>query len=223
MLETIVDDDIQQQNDESPIYNLPIYNKVTPLLLISLGLFYISVLMFRYIKWRYRQRKAKKIRLDRQKLERFWRKKRATSEATIQIPDHIYNQQEKEKQQLAFDSTATLVVSSSSSRSQFIIPFQEEEIENIESTLPYHLRHHNTIIQNHQDINNKKRRRPSKRDEWIDKVAHHSDHQRKKRRQLLWQWSVAMGYCRYNHGYQLNTMLNRLVEETSKHSDNNNS
>jgi hypothetical protein len=52
---------------------------------------------------------------------------------------------------------------------------------------------------------------------------HHLDHsaentyfwtrQQKKRLQLLWNWSVAMGYCEYNHGKELNALIEMLLKE----------
>ncbi|KAL4216236.1 hypothetical protein AB4K20DRAFT_1877959 [Rhizopus microsporus] len=53
--------------------------------------------------------------------------------------------------------------------------------------------------------------------------SHHLDHstentyfwtrQQKKRLQLLWNWSVAMGYCEYSHGKELNALIEMLLKE----------
>lgn len=37
-----------------------------------------------------------------------------------------------------------------------------------------------------------------------------------KRRQLLWQWGVAMGYCKYHHGYYMDKVVHRLLNDNNK-------
>lgn len=166
---------VAEKDQVTDIYKLKLYNEIIPLILISLGSFYISILLYRYIRWRYRKRKAKKIRMNRQKLERFFMDRAAhlDSKRRIQKPSHCYNNDKP-----PFDSNVTLVVCGGQ---------QEIKQEYL---------HH------------------SKNDEI-------SNSQRKKRRQLLWQWSVSMGYCRYNHGYHLDSMIDKLVNRSSKNNSDN--
>ena len=145
----------------SPLINLELYTRWTPILMGCLGSLYLGTILYRLIKWKYRQRKVKKSRWNRQKLEKFWRAHSVQLQKPL--PTHLTN---------SFESTATLVV--------------EERKEDEKYS--------------------------RKRDAWVGKVTHHKQHQRKKQRLLLWQWSVAMGYCRYYHGYQLNTLIHQLVE-----------
>lgn len=186
----------------SSIYDSIAYNKVTPIVMVSLGSLYISILVYRYLKWRYRRRKAKKMRLYRQKLERFWRKQIHPMDSPhIKVPpvSHLAHHLPH-----SFDSTATLVSPSDSDHHVYSIDLKEvaeEEGEDVRNGKKQHR------------INRKK-------DEWVGKVTSRldGDRQKRKRRQLLWQWSVAMGYCRYNHGYQLNLLIEKLVEnKTTSH------
>lgn len=231
MSDTILE---QPPDDElSPIYNLEIYNKITPIILISLGSLYVSILIFRCLSWRYRKRKAKKMGMDRQKLERFWRKQAAYIESqqqAIQKPLQSYSSSSsssssnsKKKIPKSFDSTATLVVVQGGHVHHLLQITQEDleeekdEEEEAIVALPYRMqKHHYTTA-----LDQKR----SKRHEFIDIVTNRrvveGHHERNKRRQLLWQWSVAMGYTRYNHGYQLDLLINRLLQEKTNKNRNN--
>lgn len=181
---------------ESPIYDSIAYNKIAPIVMVSLGSLYIGILLFRYLKWRYRRRKAKKMRLCRQKLERFWRKQiHPTSPIKVPPVSHLAQHLPH-----SFESTATLVVSPGESEHHlpvYSIDFKEVPEDESEEV-----------------VRKKQHRINRKKNEWVGKVTSRLDgnRQKRKRRQLLWQWSVAMGYCRYNHGYQLNSLIEKLVE-----------
>lgn len=156
-------------------YRLKLYNQIIPLTLMSLGSLYIGILFYRYIRWRCRKRKAKHMRLHRQKLERAFMERVAflDSKQRIQKPSHCYSDNKP-----LFDSNVTLVVDGAQ--------------QNIKQK---YLRH-------------------SRKDDM-------SNSQQKKRRQLLWQWSVSMGYCRYSHGYHLDLMIDQLVKHSGKNNSDN--
>ncbi|KAI7894965.1 uncharacterized protein EV154DRAFT_496583 [Mucor mucedo] len=149
-------------------YKSKLYNEIIPLILISLGSFYVSILLYRYIRWRYRKQKAKKMRINRQKLERFFMDRAAylDSRHRIQKPSHCYSDDKP-----PFDSNVTLVVNG-----------EERYIKQ------QYLRHSKKETMSHS--------------------------QQRKRRQLLWQWSVSMGYCRYSHGHHLDSMIDKLVKRS---------
>lgn len=189
---------------ESSIYDSIAYNKVTPVVLVSLGSLYISILLYRYLKWRYRRRKAKNMRLYRQKLEKFWRKQVHPMDSP-QVPpvSHLAHRLPH-----LFDSTATLVSPSENHQVYSMhhlkeVVAEEEGEEEVRSS-----------------ISGKKQQHRINRT-WVGKVTSRlldGDRHKRKRRQLLWQWSVAMGYCRYNHGYQLNSLIEKLVDNKTSSS-----
>ncbi|KAI8083804.1 hypothetical protein BDF21DRAFT_492704 [Thamnidium elegans] len=199
--------------ETSPIYDLKIYNETTPIILISLGSLYICIMLFRYFRWRYRKRKAKKMRIDRRKLEKFWAKRAAyldSQEKTIQQPLKSHLQRSYEcKIPYSFDSNATLVVAAGASNQLTMTPENNSQIVQT-SSRHYHF---------------KENKVKSKKRKILELVTNRVDgnYQRKKRRQLLWQWSVAMGYCRYNHGQHMNSMIDRLLESKNKDDSDNSS
>lgn len=237
--------------EPSSITNSKVYNKITPWVLISLGTFYMSFLLFRYCSWRFRRLRIKRIRMERQKVEKFWRKRSACLNAltetssTVPPPTQAVFDEEKYTQRWSpsFDSSATLVgivyssdyylseqrhLSLAESLMEVDV-FMEQEQE----SLPYYLKHHNTMHESRSQIRHSYtqqairtstiKRRKSRKERLTSTLINriNGNHQRKKKRQLLWQWSVAMGYCRYSHGHHLNTMIQRLVEEKRQRSINN--
>lgn len=58
----------------------------------------------------------------------------------------------------------------------------------------YHEKHARKIVDNREQLKYWKRNK-------------------RKRRHLLWQWSVAMGYCRYSHASKLTELIARLQED----------
>lgn len=233
-------------NVPSSIAHSRIYNKITPWVLISLGAFYMSFLLYRYCSWRFRRRRVKRVRMERQKVEKFWRKRTACINAltetssTVPSPLHAAAYDEEKYAQHwspSFDSSATLVgiVSPSDyymseprfTASSSVRDEREEEIlREEEQEASYRLKHYNTMrVYSHQSaaIRNTvtathKQRRKSRRERLISTVMNriNGNHQRKKKRQLLWQWSVAMGYCRYYHGHDMNTMIQHLLLEEKR-------
>ncbi|CAO0789300.1 unnamed protein product [Mucor circinelloides] len=226
--------------DEEPlsIVNSRVYNKITPWVLVSLGTIYTSFLLFRYCSWRFRLRKVKRMRMERQKVEKFWRKRTACLNAltetsyTVSSPLQAAYDEEKYAQNWSpsFDSSATLVGIASSSDYYMSEPrFTEsaDEREVLEEQELYNLKHYNTMrVYSQQSalrntVTHKRRR--SRRERLTSTIINrvNGNHQRKKKRQLLWQWSVAMGYCRYNHGHDMNTMIQRILEEKRQKSISN--
>ncbi|KAI9360291.1 hypothetical protein BD770DRAFT_409371 [Pilaira anomala] len=216
-----------QRGERSPLYDLKIYNEITPILLISLGSLYISILLFRYLKWRYHKQKAKKMRMDRRKLEKFWTKRTAyLSQQSIQKPLKAHprfsssEEEEEEGKRPAmttnyFDSNTTLVISSSGSHNQFAMyPELKEEEDSIMNESRQH-----TIVPIRTSSSSSSSSHyyhfKESKSSMLNKVTHRMDgkYQQRKRRQLLWQWSVAMGYCRYNHAYHLNLLIDRLSKQ----------
>lgn len=204
-----------QRGERSPLYDLKIYNEITPILLISLGSLYLSILLFRYFKWRYHKQKAKKMRMDRRKLEKFWTKRTAyLSQRSIQEPLKAHprfsssSSEEGKRPAMTtnyFDSNTTLVISSSGSHHQFTMyPELKEEESRPDTIVPVRT----SSSSHHYHFKESK-------SSMLDKVTHRMDgkYQQRKRRQLLWQWSVAMGYCRYNHAYHLNLLIDRLSKQ----------
>ncbi|CEP17797.1 hypothetical protein [Parasitella parasitica] len=219
------------------IANSTAYNKVMPWLLICVSTLYTSFVLFRYCSWQFRRRKVKRIRLERQKIEKFWRKHTARMNALaatssiVQIPEHTALDDEEKSAQYwssSFNSSATLVGILSSSdyylseqRYQMDLTDPvDEAIEHDKMLLPYSVKHYNTM--QHWAINNTTHNLPKQRKSRKKRLAStiinrmNGNYQRKKKRQLLWQWSVAMGYCRYNHGHHLNTLIERLSEKQQK-------
>ncbi|KAI9469064.1 MAG: hypothetical protein EXX96DRAFT_543728 [Benjaminiella poitrasii] len=229
-----------------PLSESIVYKKIIPWIIISLTLFYTAFLLFRYCSWGIRRQRARKRRMDRQKVARFWRKRAVDIQAksdSIQTLSPIYNnrQQHHHRRQYydglqSFDSSATLVVLSSGNHPYHChdntgtLSSEESPLhEKKESVFLYSLgaqrreqRQTFTIETNHDAVmkgakNIKKKKKTSnKYKKLVKSVLQKFDdtyHQNKKRRYLLWQWSVAMGYCKYHHAYYLNTMIDRLQEE----------
>ncbi|KAI8646332.1 hypothetical protein BD408DRAFT_410570 [Parasitella parasitica] len=236
--------------EPASISNSTAYNLVMPWFLICVGALYISFLILRYCFWRFRRRRVKQIRLERQRVEKFWRKHTARMNAlaatssSVQSPAQTALDDEEKCTQNwspSFDSSATLVgiVSSSDyylSEHRYNMDFEEpvdEAMERNRILLPYSLKHYNTMHesknqtqQQYLAINLPLHRNPTKR--WKSKKERltstiinriNGNYQRKKKRQLLWQWSVAMGYCRYSHGHHLNALIQRLSEKQQKSID----
>ncbi|KAG2204872.1 hypothetical protein INT46_009292 [Mucor plumbeus] len=241
--------------EQSSLYNSKVYSIITPWVLISLGTLYISFLLFRYCSWRFRRRRVKKIRMERQKVEKFWRKRTArlnaltATSSAIQSPIQAAFDEEQYTQHWSpsLDSSATLVGIVSSSdyymNEQRYLNFAEsvEEAEILmeqdEAPLPYYLKHHNTMYessrkQGQNSLNHIQaihcaatKRRKSTKERLTSMIINrvNGNHERKKKRQLLWQWSVAMGYCKYYHGYRLNSIVQRLSEKRQKSINSNSS
>ncbi|GAN06075.1 hypothetical protein MAM1_0111d05552 [Mucor ambiguus] len=229
----------------SSIANSRVYNKITPWILISLGTFYISFLLYRYCSWRFRLRRVKRVRMERQKVEKFWIKRtaciNALTETSSTVPSLLQEAAYNEEKYVqnwspSFDSSATLVgiVSSSDyymSEPRFTISSvqddREERLLEEGQEAPYSLKHYNTMqfysqqsaaLHNTVTTPNKQQHRKSRRERLISTIINriNGNHQRKKKRQLLWQWSVAMGYCRYYHGHTMNTIIQRLLLEEKR-------
>ncbi|KAK4519924.1 uncharacterized protein ATC70_010168 [Mucor velutinosus] len=237
------------------IANSRVYNRIAPWFLVSLGTFYISFLLYRYCSWRFRRRRVKRVRMERQKVEKFWRKRTAyidaLTETSSTVPTPLQTaataaaaaaayDEEKYVQNWSpsFDSSATLVgiVSSSDyymSEPRFpassVQDKGEEEILEEEQEASYNSKYYkamqvysqrsavfrNTATAAHKQ---QRQRRKSRRERLISTILSriNGNHQRKKRRQLLWQWSVAMGYCRYYHGHDMNIIIQRLLLEEKR-------
>jgi hypothetical protein len=123
---------------------------------------------------------------------------------TIQLPTQTYSSKIKRQLPQSFDSSATLVVSA--------IQYHDHLKEQ-----------HNTLYPNQQeqDPEIQQSNKSSLKQRFFSIVTRgkNGKRQQKKRRQLLWQWSVAMGYCKYHHGQHLDTIIDRLVEKqnSSRH------
>ncbi|KAI7904547.1 uncharacterized protein BX663DRAFT_502755 [Cokeromyces recurvatus] len=195
------------------------YKKIIPWITIGLGLFYTAILLFQYCTWCFRQRRAKKRRIDRQRVGEFWRKQAIeiyTQMDSIQTLSPIYNNRQGHHhyQQYydglqSFGSSATLVVLSSGSHA-----YTSEESTTVlqdkkESIFLY------SLTDNHKEQTNNKRKKSiyKKFFKLVMKRLNDRYYQQRKRRYLIWQWSVSMGYCKYHHAYYLNTMIDRLLEE----------
>lgn len=233
----------------SSIAGSRVYKRITPWILVTLGTFYMSFLLYRYCSWRFRRRRVKRMRVERQKVEKFWRKRTACidalTEAAFSVPTPLQAaaaaaayDEEKYVQNWSpsFDSSATLVgiVSSSDyfmSEPRFTTSSVQDEREEVvsdeEQEAPYNIKHYNTMrvysqqsatLSNTAAAHKLKQRRKTRRERLISTIINriNGNHQRKKKRQLLWQWSVAMGYCRYHHGHDMNTMIQRLLLEEKR-------
>jgi hypothetical protein len=196
----------------SSIENSEVYHKVIPLVLISLSSLYVSILLLRYVSWRFRRRRAKQVRQYRRRLERFWKKHTMIMNADkIQLPTPTYSITKKQLPQ-SFDSSATLVVSAKSiqHKNHYVKEPQTRFFK--EKSDQFHANQHQQNLDNGHQKNS---RHPSLKEQLVSVITRDKfeKRQQKKRRQLLWQWSVAMGYCKYHHGHHLNTIIDGLLEK----------
>lgn len=216
----------------SSIENSEVYHTVIPVFLMSLGSLYIIALLFRYMSWRFRRRRAKQARQYHLRVERFWKKQIQKMETagpnSIQLPTRTYSK-EKKHMPPSFDSSATLVVSAKSvhhnnEQDNYSLQGQQIRIFKEKSKTFYLPQKHDRDIERQQTEGNNTSF--SLLAHWIASLITRDRtpiRQEKHRRQILWRWSVAMGYCKYQHGHKLDTIIDDYLENQNGSSSSNGS
>ncbi|KAI8146313.1 hypothetical protein BJV82DRAFT_601351 [Fennellomyces sp. T-0311] len=196
-----------------PLAQSVVYTYYLPIIIICIASFYATVYVMRYLHWQYRRRRKHQLWLERGRLRLFWVRATARQKQEIPvIPPPV-------ARPATFPNNLSSITSTSSSAFSYVMSTTGSSSPAFSSSSTT-ARPHSVIgttvgydsattlagsacsNASHSTMKRKKWR------SWTQS--------KKRRRRLIWQWSVSMGYCRYSHASRIESVVQQLKERDEK-------
>ncbi|CDH53369.1 predicted protein [Lichtheimia corymbifera JMRC:FSU:9682] len=223
-----------------PLAQSTVYNQYFPIIVVCLVSLYSLAYIARWIRWHYRRRRKRAMWLERGRLRMYWHQAllREENNHHCQVIAMSLKEGDDHEHQLpqipppaataiprpatfpstnitstSTTTTSTTLTSDESlfSRPRSITFFNSPSTSTAASSYTSSTLHHSpTPLSTHPsvlpDIP------PPIKQSWIY-------NNKRKRRRLMWQWSVAMGYCRYSHAARMENVIASIQQGTNEKMD----
>ncbi|KAJ8654241.1 hypothetical protein O0I10_010063 [Lichtheimia ornata] len=223
-----------------PLAQSTVYNQYFPIIVVCLVSLYSVAYIARWIRWHYRRRRKRAMWLERGRLRMYWHQAllREENNHHCQVVAMSFKEDEHQLPQIPppvataiprpatfpstnITSTSTTTTTTTSttltsdeslfSRPRSITFFNSPSTSTAASsyTSSSTLHHSPTLPPTPPVLPDIP---PPIKQSWIY-------NNKRKRRRLMWQWSVAMGYCRYSHAARMENVIASIQQGTNEKTD----
>ncbi|CDS12188.1 hypothetical protein LRAMOSA04383 [Lichtheimia ramosa] len=217
---TTTTDDTFIKASSLPLAQSIVYNQYFPIVVVCLISLYSAAYIGRWIKWHYRRRRKRAMWLERGRLRMYWHQalEREEKHHHAQVVA-MRLEQDDEMPQLpppSFPRPATFPSTSTTSTTSTTLTSDESLFSRPRSITFFNSPSSSTAASSYTTSTLHPSPvpviPPPVKQSWIY-------NNKRKRRRLMWQWSVAMGYCRYSHAARMENVIASIQKDTNEKMD----